>query len=309
MKTFILSFFMLMGMSGWAWAAPDTFEQAKIAAKEQIYYDQTQAGTLYCGCQWRWTGRSGGRVDLASCGYEVRSQVARAERLEWEHIVPAYNFGRARQCWQQGGRDHCNATDPVFNAMEADLHNLAPSIGEVNGDRSNYDYGMLPNSPKTYGACPTKVDIRMKVAEPRDEVKGMVARVYFYMFDRYNLRMSRQQQQLLTAWDKQFPVTAWERERDRRVARVMGHSNPFVTGEKSWNTRDSAQTHIAPGTTTERSEAVNTSAPIRGNKNSRIYHLPVGCPSYDKMNPRNAIEFASESDAQAAGYRKASNCT
>lgn len=70
------------------------------------------------------------------------------------------------------------------------MHNLAPSVGEVNADRSNYRYGMLPQVPKQYGACETKVDFKGRVAEPRDAVKGMVARVQFYMHDRYDLTMS-----------------------------------------------------------------------------------------------------------------------
>ncbi|WP_255420592.1 endonuclease [Arsenophonus endosymbiont of Aleurodicus floccissimus] len=37
-------------------------------------------------------------------------------------------------------------TDPVFRAIEADLYNIAPSIGEVNGDRSNFNYGQLASS-------------------------------------------------------------------------------------------------------------------------------------------------------------------
>jgi len=112
--------------------------------------------------------------------------------------------------------------------MEADLHNLTPAIGEINADRSNYRFGVLPNSPRQHGACDFKVDFKGRVAEPRNEIKGQIARIYFYMHDRYDLPMSRQQQQLLMAWDKQFPVTDWERERDRRIAARMGHNNPFL---------------------------------------------------------------------------------
>jgi len=54
------------------------------------------------------------------------------------------------------------------------------------------------------------------------------------MFDRYNLNMSRQQQRLLMAWDKQFPVTPWEKERNNRITAIMGHPSPFVTKERSW---------------------------------------------------------------------------
>jgi deoxyribonuclease I len=216
-----------------ALAAPPTFNPAKIEARQYIYHDRSHVGTFYCGCNWKWVGRSGGRVDLDSCGYEIRSQVNRAIRTEWEHVVPAANFGRARQCWQNGGRKNCNATDPVFNAMEADLQNLTPAIGEINADRSNYRFGVLPNDPQ-HGACDFKVDFKGRVAEPRNEIKGQIARIYFYMHDQYDLPMSRQQQQLLMAWDKQYPVTDWERERDRRIATRMGHNNPFVTGTRTW---------------------------------------------------------------------------
>ena len=43
---------------------------------------------------------------------------------------------------------------------------------------------------------------------------------------------------------------------------------------------------------------------IRGNRNSRIYHLPQDA-SYNKISPRNIILFESEAQAQAAGYRRA----
>ena len=50
-----------------------------------------------------------------------------------------------------------------------------------------------------------------------------MARTTFYMFDRYNLNMSRQQQQLLMAWSKQYPATAWERKRNDRIAQIVGY--------------------------------------------------------------------------------------
>ena len=43
------------------------------------------------------------------------------------------------------------------------------------------------------------------------------------------------------------------------------------------------------------------SAPIKGNQSSGIYHVPGG-QFYGRTNPEEC--FASESDAQAAGYRK-----
>ncbi len=295
-------------LSGVAWAAPTTFERAKVEARQYVYFDRNELGSFYCGCDWAWTGRSGGRVDLGGCGYEVRAQQRRAERIEWEHIVPASNFGRARQCWQQGGRKNCKSTDPVFNTMEADLHNLTPSVGEVNADRSNYRFGTLSGKSGQHGACPVKVSFKQRVVEPRDAVKGQIARVYFYMYDRYDLPMSRQQQQLLMAWDRQFPVSDWERERDLRIAKHMGHSNPFVTGERRWklghqNTADGVVSWL-PSSSKPKQDGVV----IKGNRKSKVYHLPEGCPSYGRVSERNIVSFSSEAEAQAAGYRKAGNC-
>lgn len=301
-------------------SAPDTFSEAKVVAKRQIFFDQASGpeGDLYCGCQWKWVGKSGGRVDAESCGYEVRKQATRAERTEWEHIVPAWTFGHQRQCWQKGGRKNCVATDPVFRAMEADLFNLYPSVGEVNGDRANFNYGMVSGEPSQYGQCTTKVDFNGRTAEPRNEVKGLVARTTFYMFDRYNLNMSRQQQQLLMAWSKQYPVTAWERERNDRIASVVGHSNPFVTGESTWSLGykprgdgvvSSLPSEQRPNRESAAAAATSASgAVVVGNRNSRVYHLPAGCPSYGQVSAKNQVPFKTEAEALAAGYRKAGNC-
>ncbi|WP_312936296.1 endonuclease [Pseudomonas sp.] len=299
---------------------PDTFTQAKVVAKEKVYLDQASSATgdLYCGCKWQWVGKSGGRIDPASCGYTTRKQANRAERTEWEHIVPAWTFGHQRQCWQNGGRKQCVDNDPVFRAMEADLFNLYPAVGEVNGDRSNFNYGMTSGVAAQYGQCKTRIDFQQRTAEPRDEVKGLVARTTFYMFDRYKLNMSNQQQRLLMAWDKQFPVNAWEKERDRRISAIMGHGNPFVSGARHWSqgykpVGDGVGPAVASAPKAGASAAAakpsgSASGTIVGNRNSHVYHLPTGCPSYTQVGAKNRISFESEAQAQAEGYRKAGNC-
>ena len=46
---------------------------------------------------------------------------------------------------------------------------------------------------------------------------------------------------------------------------------------------------------------------IRGNKRSRIYHLPT-CPGYDQISADNRVLFRTEAEARRARYRKAANC-
>jgi hypothetical protein len=47
--------------------------------------------------------------------------------------------------------------------------------------------------------------------------------------------------------------------------------------------------------------------PIRGNRNSKIYHWR-GCPNYDDIKESNRVEFASADEAEQAGFRPAKNC-
>ncbi len=63
---------------------------------------------------------------------------------------------------------------------------------------------------------------------PRKAVRGMVARTYFYMADRYALRLSKQDQQLYSAWNKTYPVQKWELARNQKIACVTGQGNPYV---------------------------------------------------------------------------------
>lgn len=183
---------------------------------------------FYCGCRYH-----GKTMDLDSCGYTPRKNADRAARLEWEHVVPAWTIGHLRQCWQSGGRKNCTANDPVFSQAEGDLNNLVPSIGEVNGDRSNFPYSAWSRNPEPiYGQCKTVVDFKLKRAQPREEVRGRAARISLYMAERYQLRLSKQDKQLFCAWAKTYPVDDWEIERNRRIVKLQGEGNPFVTDSR-----------------------------------------------------------------------------
>ena len=49
------------------------------------------------------------------------------------------------------------------------------------------------------------------------------------------------------------------------------------------------------------------SGDVHGNRNSKVYRVP-GCKGYTGMNPASAVPFATEAEAQQAGYRKAKDC-
>jgi deoxyribonuclease-1 len=90
--------------------------------------------------------------------------------------------------------------------MEADLYNLVPAIGEIKGNRSNYSFAMLEGEHRVYGACDFEVDFKARKVEPAPEVRGDIARIYWYMRDTYGLKISDKQQKLFEVWDRTNPI-------------------------------------------------------------------------------------------------------
>lgn len=216
---------------------PSTFTAAKKALYDQVYADHRI--TFYCGC----TYSPDRQIDLASCGLESLADKPRAQRIEAEHIFPAAQFGNFRPCWRNpgdfpecvkgsgktvSGRECCQKVDPVFEAAHNDLFNLVPAVGEVNGQRSDFNWGMIPGEPRVFGTCNFEVDSSIRRAEPPESVQGDIARVMFYMADTYGFNLSDQDQQLYTAWSRQDRPDAWEVERTRRIKAIQGQGNRFV---------------------------------------------------------------------------------
>ena len=191
-----------------------------------IYQDHQQ--TFYCGCAYFQRGKKL-IPDLPSCGYQVRKQLKRASRIEWEHVVPAWNFGHQMKCWQNGGRRACKK-NKNFAKMKGDMHNLVPSIGEVNGDRSNYRFSNWNGIATEYGQCDIVIDFKGRKVQPPQQSKGQIARTYFYMADQYSLTLSKQDKKLFRAWNNQFPSTPWECEKNQRIKAKQGNLNRFITG-------------------------------------------------------------------------------
>lgn len=205
--------------------APPSFYKAKKVLISEVYKGHEK--TFYCACDYREqphpTKKNKTRLGpvVESCGLKPRKNANRSSRIEWEHVVPAWEFGHQLQCWQDGGRKGCKK-NPKFKQMEADMVNLVPAVGELNGDRSNYRFGLIDGEPRAYGACDFEVDFKGRVAEPPEEKRGDIARIYFYMEDTYGLKLSSKQKKLYEAWDKLDPQDSWEKERLKRIRKITG---------------------------------------------------------------------------------------
>lgn len=211
----------------------ESFNKAKKLLEREVYYDHRI--TLYCGAKFD----EHKNICLPE-GFTTQKHVKRAGKVEWEHMVPAENFGRSFKAWREGdplcvdrkgkhfkGRNCARKVSREFRLMEADLYNLAPAIGAVNAARSNKRYSELPGEPSAFGICNAKVDGPR--FEPPNRAKGEVARASLYMEASYpNYRLSDQQRKLFHAWDKKYPVDEWECTRAKRIERIQGNENPFV---------------------------------------------------------------------------------
>ena len=70
--------------------------------------------------------------------------------------------------------------------MQADMYNLYPAIGEVNGRRSNYTMAIIEGEKREFGKC--DVDIKSRKLEPKESIRGETARTDMHMDDVYSVR-------------------------------------------------------------------------------------------------------------------------
>jgi deoxyribonuclease-1 len=203
-----------------------SFSRSKRILATKIYHLHQK--TFYAGCDYEIRGKKLVPI-LDSCGFHYRKNEKRANRIEWEHIVPAWYFGHNFQCWKDGGRKECRDTNDKFRQMEADMHNLVPAIGEINGDRSNYPYGNIRGEKRVYGKVDMEIESSLRLAEPKRSILGDIARVYLYMRDKYDMYIDPEHEEMFIKWNNQDPVTRWEKKKNLLVKNFQGDTNDYIS--------------------------------------------------------------------------------
>jgi endonuclease I len=134
----------------------------------------------------------------------------------------------------------------ISRPMGTDVHNLRASNINVNSTRSNYSFENCTSNSceQTYGNSYSSSAL---VFEPRDEDKGDVARIIFYMVVRYegdsgeeDLEMTESilsvssksprhgVRSTLLEWHELDPVDDFERNRNDVIYSYQGNRNPFI---------------------------------------------------------------------------------
>lgn len=224
----------------------NSFSKSKKILKK-IYVNNQK--TFYSNCDYSYKKKNKNMINSKRCGYVPKNKFTkkgkinrRARRIEWEHIVPAYEFARKFTCWEKGdikcikksgkkyrGRKCCSKVSKTFKFMEADLHNLVPSIGELNAHRSNYKFSTIKGEKRDYGnTIDFEINFKKKTVEPKKDIRGNIARTYFYFEKTYSLQISKKQKKLLKKWNKEDKIDSWEKEKNKLVKNIQGNYNSFI---------------------------------------------------------------------------------
>ncbi len=210
-----------------------SFTKSKNTLLDKVYTDYSK--TVYCGADFYAKNK---KIIKFPEGFDKTVMANRSKRIEFEHIVPAENFGRSFKEWREGhplcsskgkpykGRKCAEKTNVTYRLMQADMYNLYPAIGSVNGLRSNKQYQVLPpNIPSSFGSCHFK--IADNKAEPPDLAKGIVGRTHLYFEEVYfpRFKLSDRQRYIMIDWHMKYPVTQWECIRTYRIEMLQGSEN------------------------------------------------------------------------------------
>ena len=148
----------------------------------------------------------------------------------------------------------------------ADIFIVVPADKKVNNTRSDHCFGMVGSASYTssggYSKQGTSADgwnfFGSPVFEPNDDVKGDLARIYFYAVIKYNVSswrtgngsyvfsgntsassnfgLTANAVKLLSYWNNLDKPDAWERKVNTRGNSVQGNPNPFIDHPEYANT-------------------------------------------------------------------------
>jgi len=152
------------------------------------------------------------------------------ETLTAEHVYAADWIASHFEC---SNRITCK--HPDYKRAEADLHNLWPELGRINSSRSNLIFNEIDDSLNAHRFKELCDDFERTSAsggntayvEPRDSVKGNIARSLFYMHVEYGLPL-KSMKPMLKRWNTLDPPNKHEYWRNERIHQLQQIRNQFI---------------------------------------------------------------------------------
>ena len=153
------------------------------------------------------------------------------------------DFWNREHVWPKSHGEFDNG-DPFEEPAYTDVHNLKPVDSSINTIRGEKDFDM-GGDPVFNGSVETTCFSTNNTFEPRDEVKGDIARIILYMDVRYEGGIGEPNLVLvdglttypypqlgdkstLLQWHEQDPPDAFEKRRNDIIFKWQGNRNPFI---------------------------------------------------------------------------------
>jgi hypothetical protein len=129
-----------------------------------------------------------------------------------------------------------------------DLHHLVPSKSNINSMRKNAPFSDIPDNKTKYWLLDDKVFTRpdqmlidqysestTNMFEPRESIKGDIARALFYFYTIYGATLVRKSRTFFTSmlpdiciWHRKDRVDSTEQYRTLAIASIQSNVNPFI---------------------------------------------------------------------------------
>lgn len=193
---------------------------------QQTYKTYDDARRIF----WSKLYPAGGTELYCGVGFDgERRATVPGQKLSVEHAFPADAIAETAP----GCTDRTCKEARVQRAM-ADLQNLWPALQTVNSSRGRTRFGVLPatTKPRFPDVCPAfrRGTGPSPVVEPRDAVKGDVARSLVYMHFVYGLPLEQavSDRNLLLDWMQIDPPDAEEARRNALIDQLQGAMNPLL---------------------------------------------------------------------------------
>lgn len=152
-----------------------------------------------------------------------------------EHVFAAAWMRDAIPECRNRNRKECRHLSSRFNLMEADLHNMYPTLTTVNSARNSYVFDEIEGEFVKEN-CPLKIGDH--VVEPPEYSKGHVARAILYMTYEYNIDLDKVTnspgfENKVLDWHCKYPPSPKEIIRNNQIFKIQGTSNLFILDEDS----------------------------------------------------------------------------
>lgn len=146
---------------------------------------------------------------------------AQEVNVQWVNLVHPRYYLHNKMCFAEklcidtkgtrfGGLRCCRLKEASLKAFETDLHQLVPELPTL------------------------KKNLHSKKNELDDALKGPVARAFLYMQLKYHFTIPQSQRLLYERWNRQYPPTKWERQRNQLIKNIQGDSNIYIENNSGY---------------------------------------------------------------------------